>query len=698
MRTSTHTVSRFQPMHPWANRILHVDLGDKSAWAEPSEEFLPEYLGSRGIAARLCWRDYPEPVPAFDPANPLMVVPGALTGSRAPYSGRTTIHAFSPQAWPHEWFTRSSIGGHFGGELKRAGYDALVVTGAAETPVRLQIVDDQVSVLPADDLWGLDIFDALEALDAAEGRGACHLTIGPAGENLSRIATIQTASSSAAGQGGFGAVMGSKKLKAISVRGSGKVELADPVTMTALSRAMATQLKRGMLISEGRLDVLNTTLNAERGGRANQVACTEGCPTPCQALLQDMPGVTNPRRSSGAYFCVAPLMEGFPRDLAEGTIWDWHQSFYAAFEHNALANRYGLNLFDLLCGVVPWLNGCRQGGLVSSLEGRQIDWCDAAWWDHFLRITATRQGVGDTLAEGGRRAAVSLGIGEDIAAQLYPNWGQSGQSDGHTWGAMFFPYWLVTALMCLHDTRAPLSGIIRAARACSTGLTGDAPGEREAGIARARRMSQRVYGTPQSLDPTGGYAGKAIAGHHHTGYAAMLDAIPLDTLTFPLLWDPLRWDPEEERANDDGVHWLRAVDGMGDVDGLKVEELVWEAGTGLGWDRGELDAACHGVVTLDRALQVRHWGRDRELDETVLPHYERTELGMSPVLGERYGLDRDQFAPVLTEFYSLHGWDANGQPARERMDELGMGEMHEEMVEGATEAAARLEAQEPSEC
>ena len=64
---------------------------------------LPDYLGSRGLAARLCWRDYPEPVPAFDAANPLMVVPGALTGSRAPYSGRTTTHAFSPQAWPYEW-------------------------------------------------------------------------------------------------------------------------------------------------------------------------------------------------------------------------------------------------------------------------------------------------------------------------------------------------------------------------------------------------------------------------------------------------------------------------------------------------------------------------------------------------------------------------------------------------------------------
>jgi len=208
------TIQRFPSIRTWANCILRIDLSEMTARSEPSSRYVPEYLGSRGLAARICWDDYPEPIPAFDPANPLMVVPGALTGSRAPYSGRTTIHAFSPQAWPYEWFTRSSIGGHFGGELKRAGYDALIITGAAETPVRIVIRDDVVSILPADGaaedaLWGLDIFDTLEALDAAEGRGAYHLTIGPAGENLSRIATIQTGSSSAAGQGGFGAVMGS---------------------------------------------------------------------------------------------------------------------------------------------------------------------------------------------------------------------------------------------------------------------------------------------------------------------------------------------------------------------------------------------------------------------------------------------------------------------------------------------------------
>jgi aldehyde:ferredoxin oxidoreductase len=152
-----------------------------------------------------------------------VIFPGALTGSRSPYSGRTNVCGFSPQAYPHGWFTRSSIGARFGGELKRAGYDGIVVTGASEERVRLRICDDEVSILEADDLWGQSTMDSLEALESIEGKGVRSLVIGPAGERLSRIATIHTASSSAAGQGGFGGVMGSKNLKAISVIGTGRV-------------------------------------------------------------------------------------------------------------------------------------------------------------------------------------------------------------------------------------------------------------------------------------------------------------------------------------------------------------------------------------------------------------------------------------------------------------------------------------------
>ena len=175
-------------------------------------------------------------------------------------------------------------------------------------------------------------------------------------------------------------------------------------------------------------------------------------------------------------------------------------------------------------------------------------------------------------------------------------------------------------------------------------------------------------------------AKEAEAAFYHTVHPALIDSIPLDVVMFPLLWDPMRYDLQDEPPGEDGVRWLRGVDGLGDVDGLTVEERIWEAGAGLGWNRAELDQASQRIVTLERALQVRHWGRDRALDETILPYFERAEVDVNPLLGERVGLDRAQFAPVLTEFYHLHGWDGNGQATRERMEELGMGEMVEPMV------------------
>ena len=118
-----------------------------------------------------------------------------------------------------------------------------IVTGTSEVPVRVRISDDKVSIIPADELWGLDIIDTLDALESMEGKGVRALVIGPAGKHLSSIATIQIASSSAPGQGGFGGVMGSKKLKAISVSGSGCVSLTQPKVITSIVRVLSKRYK-----------------------------------------------------------------------------------------------------------------------------------------------------------------------------------------------------------------------------------------------------------------------------------------------------------------------------------------------------------------------------------------------------------------------------------------------------------------------
>ncbi len=686
MKPVVKKVARFRSMHGWANRILRVDLDNMSIEAQETEPYVPEYLGARGIAARLCWQEYAEPAAPLEASNPLMIFPGALTGSSAPYSGRSSVCTFSPQAYPYPWFTRSNVGGYFGGELKRAGYDGVVVVGAAETPVRIRIRDDEVSILPADELWGLDTMDTLQALESAEGQGVRSMVIGPAGERLSRIATIQTASSSACGQGGFGAVMGSKKLKAVSVIGSGRVSLFAPETITSIARTLlqmfAEDGQSGPLNFYGDIKRFNRQLAAEGAGRAVRRACTEGCITPCVAYLTDMPGVVHDREWSGSWACVGRDFLGFEDSdpPQKKSVFGWQLGSRAAFELNVLSNRYGLNQFDIIGGMVPWLIACQKAGLISEINGQAIDWRSPAFWAEFLRSIAYREGLGDVLAEGGWAAARTLHLGEDLARRRYSGWGHTAHCGPFGWGEVTFPFWLVSALQWLSDTRDPFNsghGYLWAAGAAERAAQLESDAERASALERVRAIGQRVYGSPDAVDPCSGYNGKAYPGYYQTLRSVIKDCLPSDA-HFPLIY--------RESAPD--YYWrLDDVAGVGDIEGPAIEYHLFCAGTGVAWSEEEFVRAAQRVFSIERALQVRHWGRDREMDETVLPHLEQTEPYQNPFLDRRYGLDREQFRPVVDEFYTLHGWDVErGWPTEERLRELGMEEVYEPMVAGAERA------------
>jgi aldehyde:ferredoxin oxidoreductase len=695
MRAVTVQVPRFERMHAWANRILRIDLSDMRIWAQESAPHVPDYLGARGVAARIAWDEYPEPAGEFDPANPLVIMTGALTGSRSPYSGRTNVCAFSPQAYPYAWLTRSSIGGRFGGELKRAGYDGIVVTGVSDRPVRVRIRDDEVSILAASELWGRDTMDTLEALEAAEGKGVRSLVIGPAGERLSRIATIQTASSSAAGQGGFGGVMGSKKLKAISVVGTGRVSLASPGAMTALTRTLARRFKEAGLDQPavfGQLDKLNAELAVEGGGRARCEPCTEGCLTPCAVHFRDMPGVVHNRKRSGSWFCFSAIVqsgppEWFPPQIRD--LLDWRLDRSAAFEMNVLSNRYGLNQYDILMGVVPWLIASQKGGEIRDLNGLDMDWNSAETWAEFLHATAYREGLGDILAEGGWAAARTLQAGEAAARTQYAGWGHAAHWDGHTGIGPVFPFWLVSALQWLSDTRDPYNsghGSLWAGWEIHGRVSGLQPHAlREAELDKIRAIGEHLYGSADAVDPLSGYQGKAPMGHFHTLRPVIKDCVPVDDFRFPCIYD--------EKAPD--RYWRLEVDGIGEIEGPSVEYHLFRAGTGLDWSESDFERRAESVCALERALQVRHWGRDRRTDEMLLPYFESVDAVQSPFLDRRHGLDRDQFQPVMDEFYALHGWDEDGRPTRKALDDLGMADVYEPMVEGA--AKARESLLQPSE-
>jgi aldehyde:ferredoxin oxidoreductase len=682
-------VERFRPMYPWANRILRIDLSNLQIEVQEVESYVPEFLGARGIAARICWQEISQPVDPFDSSNPLMIFAGALTGSRSPYSGRISVCAFSPQAYPHAWFTRSNVGGFFGGELKRAGYDGLVVTGVAETPVRVRIRDDEVSILPADDLWGLDTMDTLEALQLADGKRARSFVIGPAGERLSRIATIHTASSSACGQGGFGVVMGSKKLKAISVLGSGMISLFAPEITLSISRTLARMFaedgQTGPLNFYGDIKRLNQQLAADGDGRAVCRACTEGCITPCVAYFQDVPGVVHDRKWSGGWVCVGRDFLGYQEQdpPEQKSTFGWQLGRRVAFELSVLTNRYGLNQSDILMGIVPWLIACQKAGLISEINGREMDWRSPTFWDEFLRSIAYRQGLGDVLAEGGWAAARALHLGEDLAQQRYTGWGHSAHCDPFGWGKVTFPYWLVSALQWMSDTRDPFNsghGYLWAAGVAEAAAQLESRAEREAALDRLRAVGQRAYGSPDAVDPYSGYKGKAYPGYYQTIRSVLKDCLPVDA-HFPLIY----------RENAPDGYWrLPGIQGLGEIEGPSIEFHLFNAGTGAAWSEEAFEQAAARVLTLERALQVRYWGRDRAMDEMVLPYFERSEPYPNPLLNQRYGLDRDQFKPVMDEFYALHGWDIHqGWPTKERLRQLGLEDMYEPMVKGAEKANSR---------
>jgi aldehyde:ferredoxin oxidoreductase len=679
-------VGRFGRMYAWANRILRVDLSSMQVEVQPTAPYVPQYLGARGIAARLCWEEYPDPVGPFAPANPLMVFPGALTGSRAPYSGRTVVCAFSPQGDPRPWFTRSTVGGYFGGALKRAGYDGIVVTGASDRPVRIHIRDDEVRILPAGNLWGQDTAKTLQAIASGEGRGVRALVIGPAGERLSRIATIHAAVASACGQGGLGAVMGSKQLKAISVTGSGRVSLARPKTVRSIAKTLARMYAEdgltGPLNFYGDIEQYNRELAAAGDGSARCHACTEGCITPCAAYMQDVPGAVHDRTWSGDWVCVGTRFEGFPAEDPSPlrAVYDWQLPRRAAFEMSVLSNRHGLNQADLIGGMVPWLIACQKAGLISELNGDPIDWSSPAFWDHFLHAIAYREGLGDILAEGGWAAAKQLGSGDDLARQRYPGWGYGAHCDGREGGRLVYPYWIVSALQWLADTRDPYDsghGYLWAASAADRAAGLDDASARAALLDQVRAIGEWVYGSADAVDPYSGYAGKACPGYYQTVRAAIKDCLPVDA-HFPLIY--------REKAPD--RYWrLSDVEGIGELEGPAIEYHLFAAGTGVDWSEEEFELAAARVCTLERALQVRHWGRDRQMDESVLPYFEQVELYQSAFHETRHALDRERFAPVIDAFYALHGWDRErGWPTHARLEELGMPDVYAPMLQGAAQA------------
>jgi len=632
---------------PFVGRILQVDLTTGEIAVLPTFPYASSYLGGRGLAARLAWDLIPPGIGAFDAANPLMFMPGALVGTPAPSSGRVTISGLSPQAYPHEWYTRANLGGHWGAELKFAGYDGLVIVGRSSQPVYLWIEDEHIELRDARHLWGLGLIETQQRLSQELGNEARVAAIGPAGENRVRFAIVATGTESAAGQGGFGAVMGSKNLKAVAVRGHRGVPVANPVEMLRRSRQVVQRIfgryGRSSLAGEEQLP------NGQR-----LPPCTYQCPRACGNFYQRVPGAVNRERSySGHLFCCAPI-------FGSGHFTGVKLGFEAGFEIAQLCNDLGLNHWEFIFGLIPWLRRCQARGELLKIDGDTLDFGDAHVWVDFVTNIALRKGWGDVFAEGGPRAATALSVGQDLIGELYPAWGQASHWDGHgSFSSPHFPYWLVTALQWAMDTRDPMGG----GHGYTTnifGLLREVKPHDQAALGKLRAVGEHLYGSGASVDPLSGYEAKAEPAVFHHDRGALKDSLGICDNIFPLLTDP---------SEDDFLVHLNGIEGQ------DLEYYLFQPASSLEMSKEAFYRLGTRVFTAERLLAIRNWGRSRATDETIVPYLEHPEASTSPYLGERITLDPQRFRDLIGQYYALRGWDIQtGRPSAASLHALDMDE------------------------
>ena len=416
-----------KPLGFW-DRILRVDLTTSRTWVErPGPAFFRKHVGGRGVIAHYLLTEVPSGIDAYDTENRLIFASGPITGVAIPGGGRHSVGAKSPQTGG---FGEAEAGGFWGAELKHAGWDAIVIQGQAASPVSLCIQDDQVSIRDAVHLWGRDDADVEDTLRADLGDKLVRVAqIGLGGERLVRFANVANDLNEFAGRTGLGAVMGSKRLKAIAVRGHHKVPVADQRVLRDVAKWVSSTLEEhhynfhhygtgaGVLSKslEGHLPVRNyrdgvmptiTNIDA-KAILALPGATMDGCyacSVRCKKRVRlDMPYHVDPRFGGPEYETLAAVGSDCGVD-----------DLCAVCKANELVNRYGID--SISCGAtIAWAIECYEAGLLTDADtgGLALRWGDGDLVVKLIDLIARREGIGDLLAEGSLRAARTIGRGTE---------------------------------------------------------------------------------------------------------------------------------------------------------------------------------------------------------------------------------------------------------------------------------------------
>ena len=415
------------------SNILRVDLTTgKLAVQAISEDHYRLYLGGRGFIAYTLLTEVPKGIDPFGPENRLVFALGTITGHPFVGSGRNSVGCKSPLSGA---YGESEAGGFWGAELKRAGFEAIVLEGISPKPVYLSIKDGKAEIRDADRLWGLETADTQAAIQKELGDKRIRTSvIGPAGEKRVRFACILNDITHAAGRTGMGAVMGSKRLKAIAVRGGRPPGVDDAEKLRALNRGMLQNYKE--LSKHWRYGTGSEMVSYEaignmpvrnfKGGRFPgvekinaQLLCEKylekmdncyGCPIRCKRVVKlEEPFAVDPIYGGPEYETLAALGTNCGIDNLE-----------ALMKANELCNRYGIDTISTGVGI-SFAMECVEKGILSrnDTDGLDLTFGNAETMVQMVERIALRKGFGDLLAEGTKRASEKIGKGSaELAMQV----------------------------------------------------------------------------------------------------------------------------------------------------------------------------------------------------------------------------------------------------------------------------------------
>jgi aldehyde:ferredoxin oxidoreductase len=376
----------------FAGRILHVDLSRGQTRAEPLDSSVAtRFVGGLGLAIKLAYDTIEPGADPLSPENTVILGAGPLVGTHLPSTSRVFAVTKLPTSGSIGWC--GAGGASFGYLLKNAGYDHVIIQGRADRPVRLSIVDDQVEICDASDLQDLGVDETCEALWKEFGRPLGIVSIGQAGEHLVRFSMAFIDRIATLGRGGLGAVMGAKNLKAITVRGSRGIRVADRKRYKTLSRAFLKTIREYPYLKEWQdLGLVKSFPLVPRetylAMKKRRVACVS-CPIGCKDVIEvpdgEFQGLV--KHSSSVINLYTPVLYGFK---------DYRESIKCMTS----IDTYGLDMFEFF-GIMGFAKALLDRGIISKdLAGAEIALDSLQSMETWARKISYREGLGDILADG----------------------------------------------------------------------------------------------------------------------------------------------------------------------------------------------------------------------------------------------------------------------------------------------------------